>query len=248
MNLKQLLVYRANFFISVILMGAWVGAYVILIEVIFFHIDSLAGWSKGETLLILSFYYLLQNLSDLFFKDNIESFDDTVIHGELDFLIVKPAPTRMLAFFWRIRWDQVGSVIITLFLFTYAFQNLAQPLSPGYFLIGLSMVLVSFILYFSLLTMIASSTFWIGRNNSLRTIVFSITQLSRYPRQIYGKIFGLIFSSFIPMALLATIPAETALAQPIGILIAFFIGITILFSALSQWVWLRGLKRYSSAN
>jgi len=248
MNLKQLLAYRANFFISMILMGVWVSAYVVLVEVIFYHINSLAGWNKGQTLMILSFYYLLQNLSDMFFKDNIENFDDTMLRGELDFFIIRPASTRLLTFFWQMRWDHIGSMIMTLFLFIYAYKNLTEPLSISFFLIGISLVLVALILYFSILTLIASTSFWIGRNNSLRMLIFNVSQLARYPRQIYTQIIGTIFVYLIPIALLAAVPAEVALSKPPGIILAFFIGITILFWILSRIVWERGMRRYSSAN
>lgn len=248
LNLKKLFIYRASFFISLLLMSVWIFGYVILIEVIFYHTSSLAGWNKGEVLLILSFYYLIQNVSDIFFKENFENFGDSVRRGELDFKLVKPTPTRLLAFFWDMRFDHVASLLITIVLFIYSLQNIGTALNPFFFLIGFLYTILSLILYFSILSIIGTLTFWVERNETFNVLIFNVSQLSRYPRQIYRNLIGKILTFGIPLALIASIPAEVAVQFQNGSLPLFFMAISVVFYCISRLFWHYGLRRYTSAN
>lgn len=248
LNLKKLLIYRGSFYISLILMSVWVLSYVTLIEVIFYHTSSLAGWNKGQVLLIMAFYYFIQNIADIFFKDNMEDFGETVRRGELDFKITKPVSTRLLSFFWEMRFDHIAGLFVTTGLFIYAIKTLETPLSLGFFILSFAFVAVATLLYFSILSFIATLTFWIHRNETFNVLIFNISQLSRYPRQIYTNTVGRVLTFGLPVALLASIPAEVALVHKDGYLPLYFVAISIIFYILGRYFWKLGLRAYSSAN
>lgn len=247
-NIKKLLIYRVSFFISLLLMSVWVIAYVILIEVIFYHTTSLAGWNKGQVLLIMSFYYIIQNFSDIFFKDNFENFGESVRRGELDFKLVKPVSTRMLSFFWEMRFDHIAGIIISITLLFYSLRELHFSVSPWMLGFGLLFIIFSLILYYSILSIIGTLTFWVQRNDTFNTLIFNISQLSRYPRQIYINLIGKILTFGLPIALIASVPSEIALQFNNGLLPYFFIGITAFFYTSALLFWHYGLRRYTSAN
>ena len=222
LNLKKLFIYRISFVISLALMTIWVLADTLLIEVIFYHTNTLAGWDKGQVLLIMSFYYYVQNLSDMFFKDNFEEFGEKVRRGLLDFDIVKPVPTGLLAFFREMRFDHAAGLVITSGLFGYALHTLNKPLIFTDVLFGFGLILVSLVLYFAFLSCIASLTFFIQRTDTFYALIFNISQVSRYPRQIYTSIVGKILTFGLPLALIASIPAEVALhVQETGLVLFF---------------------------
>lgn len=248
LNFKKLLIYRASFYISLVLMTVWVCAYVTLIEVIFYHTPDLAGWKKGQVLLIMAFYYFVQNISDIFFKDNFEEFGESVRRGDLDFKIVKPASTRLLSFFWEMRFDHTAGLFVTTGLFIYALNSIKEPISIPFVLLAFGFVGVATLLYFSILSFIGTLTFWIHRNDTFNVLIFNISQLSRYPRQIYTHIIGKVLTFGLPLALLASVPAEIALRYKNGYLPLFFIAISIIFYLLSKAFWKLGLRAYTSAN
>ncbi len=243
-----MLIYRANFLISLVLMSMWVGAYAILVEVIFTYTKTLAGWSKGEVIVILAFYYLIQNISDIFFKDNIESFGQAVRRGELDFRITKPVSLRMLSFFWEIRFDQLAGVIVTGILFWYGISHLSYTPKMIHIAAGLAVTVASLIFYYSLLVIIASLTFWVEKTDTFNVLIFNMSQLSRYPRAMYTDIFGKFLTFVIPMGLMASVPAEIALKTVDYSWLAILVGLSALFYIISRVVWYYGIQRYTSAN
>lgn len=248
LNFKKMLAFRASFYISLVLMGMWVAAYAILIEVIFYYTKTLSGWTKGEVIIILAFYYLIQNIADIFFKDNIEHFGQAVRRGELDFRVTKPVSLRLLSFFWEIRFDQLAGLVITALLFWYGLANLSYVPTIVHTLAGIGVVCVSVVFYYSLLTIIASLTFWIEKTDTFNILIFNLSQLSRYPRAMYTDIFGKFLTFVVPMGLIASVPAEIALRSVDYTSLLVLLGLTAIFYLISRIVWYYGIRRYTSAN
>lgn len=248
LNIKKLLIYRASFYISFFLMLMWVGAYIVLVEVIFYITPSLAGWSKGEVLIILAFYYFIQNISDIFFKEGIEHFGQNVRRGELDFKIVKPASLRLLSFFWDMRFDHLAGMLVTVILFSYGTIHLPYTLSPIHVGLGIILLTFSIIFYYSILSIIATLTFWIEKNDTFNILIFNISQLSRYPRSIYTNFFGKLLSFGLPLALIASVPAEVALSSREPIMVITLAITSGVFYLISKIFWYHGVRRYTSAN
>lgn len=246
-NLKVLFTYRASFYISFVLNTVWVMSFLIFIEVLFTQIQTLAGLQKGQVLLIMSFYYLFQNIGDILYRENFESFSEQLRKGELDFALVKPASSRTLIFFHRMRFDFLASFLVTLLQCVYSISQLNTPVHPGFLIIGVLYSFVGAVLFFSILSIIATFTFWLIKNESLNSLIWNLSQVARYPRGIYLGIFGKFVTYLLPLALLANIPAEISLQFQENTLLAYFISITIFLLIFSKIFWDFGLKRYSSA-
>lgn len=229
-------------------MGMWVAAYFTLIEVIFYHTNTLAGWSKGQVMIIMSVYYYIQNISDIFFKDVLEDFGDVVRRGELDHLITKPTSVRLLAFFRGMRFDHLASLLATTAMMIYGTYQLTEPITFINVLAGMGLFLFSLLLYFSILSIISTIVFWVEKNETFSVLIFNVSQVSRYPRQIFTGVFGTVLTFGLPVALLASVPAEAVLGhgsmQPVLILMAT----SIIFFIISTVVWSYGLRQYTSAN
>lgn len=247
MNLKMLFIYRASFLISLVSNVLFVLSYILFIEVLFLHVDKIGNLAKGETLLVMAFFYLFQNLSDIFYRDNFERFSEDMRRGTLDMWISKPAPSRLLSFFHTMRFDYLSAIAITATQFWFAFQFIEKPFRIELFLAGILLSLVGVFLMFSIFSIISTCTFWIQKNETLYNVGWHLTQVARYPRNIYTKLARVLFTYIIPLSLIANIPTEITvnIADPQIILI--FIGMAIGLFYLSLWFWNFGLKRYTSA-
>jgi ABC-2 type transport system permease protein len=247
-NLKKLLEYRALFFIELFTMFLWASAYILLIEVIFLHTPVLAGWTKSQALFILAFYYCCQTIAEIFYIDNFERFALDLRRGTLDFYLIRPAPSRLLIFLQQMQFQDISHFIITISLFIYAIKNLPSALDPGYFILGLVLVLIpATILNFSVHCIVSTLAFWLEKNETLNTIMWNFRQVAKYPRQVYTGVFKNIFSFAIPFAIMASVPAEVAMKFPNGPFPVIFIALTVFFYYFARWFWNQGLKKYTSA-
>lgn len=247
-NFKYFLEYRISLLLSFFLTFFWILSYIVFVEVIFYNINTLAGLNKGQVLLIFSFYYLFQTIGNIIYRDNFEEFADNMRRGELDFILTKPVPHRMMIFCHKMRFDFLSSFVIVVFLMIYSYQNLDQPFEIIPFAIGCFYSIVGTIIFYCLLSMISSLAFWLNRNETLGVLIWNLSQISRYPRQIFNKMFAFILTFILPFALLASIPAEISLRLVEKEYLVYTIIVTVVIYSLSLLLWKLGIKRYSSAS
>ncbi len=246
-NLKVTLAYRVSLLISLVLNFFWVVSYVIFMEIIFRNVPTLGGMTKGETLLIMAFFYFFTNISDIFYRDSFEQFSEKMRSGYIDTWLTKPASSRMLMFLSNMRFDYLTAIGVTLALFSYAFAHMNTPPDFGLLAIGITLTLASHIIFFSILSIIATFTFWLQKNDALNVAAWHMTQVARYPRSIYTSFAKIAFTYIFPLALIANLPAEVSLNRATPDMLAIFIEATGLIYIISLLFWRWGLRRYTSA-
>jgi ABC-2 type transport system permease protein len=247
-NVKKSLIYRINFLITFIAMILWIGLYVVFFEVIFSHIDSLAGWEKEEVMIFLAFYYLFQGFRNIFYSDGFDGFGRKIRRGEIDPYLTKPASLQMLSFLQDVRFDHLIDLVMTGLLFLYIALAYDYSFSLPFLAMGILLCILGTLLFYGVLLMIASFVFYIEKLDSLNSIVWNITQVSRYPRQIYTKLGKIIFQFIFPIALITSIPAEMTLANNEWEVLIYFCVISVVALFLGNFFFSRGVKHYDSAN
>lgn|GEM_PF-2853617 len=248
MNIKMVVMYRKNFYISLVAIMFWMTIYVGLIEIIYGHTNEIAGWAKGEVLIILSFYYFITSIANFLFRENFENFGDKMRKGELDQFLTKPAAFQIQCFFARMRFDQISSPIIVLFLFWYGTSQMTAPLLLSHIIVGFLYALLSVGFFYHFLLLVATSTFYLEKADTLGSVMWNLSQIGRYPRQIFTGASRIFFQFIFPMALITSIPAEMFIGfERSQIHVLFFI-IVLGFCILAQLLFHTGIKRYSSAN
>ncbi len=246
-NLKVTLAYRASLLISLTLNFFWVVSYVVFMEIIFRNVPTLGGMTKGETLLIMAFFYLFTNISDIFYRDSFEQFSDKMRSGYIDTWLTKPASSRMLMFLSNMRFDYLAAIGITVALFMYAFAHIDTQPEWHLLTAGVALTFVGHIIFFSILSIIATFTFWLQKNDALNIAAWHMTQVARYPRSIYTSFAKIAFTYIFPLALIANLPAEISLNKATPDILILFVIATIIIYIISLSFWKWGLRRYTSA-
>jgi ABC-2 type transport system permease protein len=106
--------------------------------------------------------------------------------------------------------------------------------------------------------MLAATSVWLGRNQTLYDFWFYITSFSRYPMEIYqhgwGSILYVLFTFVVPVLVVVNVPARL-LAQPLAPqasvgwpLALFTLAATAGCLVVSRIVFLWALRSYRSAS
>ncbi|WDV46684.1 ABC-2 family transporter protein [Clostridiaceae bacterium M8S5] len=90
--------------------------------------------------------------------------------------------------------------------------------------------------------------FWFGKIYYARELVFSFKQAKKYPLDVFPKTFINIFTYFIPLAYLSTVPAKILLGKYNRPYFFLFIAIILLVINLVLFniLWKKALSRYNS--
>lgn len=253
--------FRANFLIDTVSSMSWVvmnlGFYILV-----FHYTPMlgagTGWGRNEFFVFLATTLLMNSLVSGLFLENAIEFSEQIRTGSLDFALVKPIDTQFLISLGRIEWSSIGPFFCGLGLMTYALAQLGRVPSPAEAVLYIFYLFCGVGIFYSLMTVMAASSVWLGRNQTLLDFWFYVTNFSRYPMEIYQGRFGtplrLAFTFLVPVLIAVNVPARI-LVRPLRLataadlfLPAFAVVATAASLAVSRWVFNRSLLSYRSAS
>lgn len=266
-SLVRNMLFRTNFLLESVTSVAWALMNFGLFWIIFKHTPSIGrdtGWGPYEFYVFLGTTWLINSTVQTFFMPNAEEFSDLIRSGGLDFALLKPIDTQFLISFRKIDWSGLANLLVGLALIILSLTHLTSRASHPWRLEPVTLLLYPFyilcgvaILY-SLMTCLAATSIWLGRNQNLYDFWFYITNFSRYPMEIYERGWGfplwLVFTFVIPVLVVVNVPARL-LAQPLTPravwewpLAGFTVLATVASLAISRWVFQRALLSYRSAS
>lgn len=266
-SLVRNMLFRTNFLLEAVTSVSWALMNVGFYWIIFQHTPSIGratGWQQYEFYVFLGTTWLINSIVQTFFMPNAEEFSDLIRSGGLDFALLKPIDTQFLISFRKIDWSGLANVLVALALLAISLAHLTSRTDPPWQWQPVTLLLYPFyiicgvVILYSLMTCLAATSIWLGRNQNLYDFWFYITNFSRYPMEIYERGWGfplwLVFTFVIPVLVVVNVPARL-LAQPLSPradwewpLAAFTVLATLASLLLSRWVFQRALLSYRSAS
>ena len=241
--------FRANFFLGILRQGLWLAAFIFLLEIIFSHTESIAGWQKPEALIILALSRIVEGIMDTFFTRNIADLPTIVQKGSFDFYLTKPSPVLFYTSFKQFYLHStIGHISGGLAVFLYALSQLDHQPNLSAWLIMILLVMTGLIIFYSLLILLASLVFYIERLEALWSFLQLMTEPLTVPFDVFPTTPRLALTYALPLAFIVFVPAQaiTGRLQMWQLPIAF--ALAAIFLILANLAWRAGLRRYSSAS
>ena len=243
LSFKRALAFRANLVFGSLMALATTAAAVVTVIVIYTQVDVLAGWSRGEVLVVVGCYQLLSGVLSTFIEPNVMWFDSRVRSGELDEILLKPVPSLYLATLGMQAPLGLAGIFFGLLVIGIGL--------PGHFdlvnlLTGTATLLSALVLLWATRVLIMLVSLWVP-SLTLDVMYDALWQFGRYPVTIYKQPVRTVLTSVIPIGLMTTSPA-IALTRGLELpLLALAVGAGLGSCSLVIWLWSRSLRRYTSA-
>jgi len=240
--------YRVEFLVEGVMAFFWMAWAVVPVLVVFDHRTSVAGWSFEQSLVVVGFFILMKGVLEGAVNPSLASVVEHIRKGTLDFVLLKPADAQFLvstAKFepWRLIDVLAGAVVLG-----YAFFRMGRaPTAPD---VGSALLLGACAVWtlYAVWILVVSAAFFVVKVDNLSFLFLSIFDAARWPVSIFTGFFRVLFTVVIPLALMTTYPAEALLGQlPLATLL-LALGGTVIFSACARLIWLRAIRRYTSAS
>ncbi len=186
---------------------------------------------------------------------NAEEFSELVRTGGLDFALLKPIDTQFLVSLTKVDWSGLSNFFFAAVLLGYSLVKMDFTPSLVQIVLYPIYVLCGVMILYSLMTALAATSVWLGRNQTLYDFWFYITNFSRYPMEIYAGPWGgplrMIFTFLIPVMVVVNVPARL-MAKPLSAENWWLAGFALLATAGSilgsRWLFQRSLEAYRSAS
>ena len=246
-NLKNEMVYRANFVLLVGMDLFFMGINVAFFAILYANVTTIGGWTFHKTLILVGSVGLVREAAYLLFRQGFLELGDYVRTGQFDALLVKPIrPNIHLGFRHVSLTESLGEGLMGMALVGYGFAHVGTGWAaiPLYVL----MLGVSLTIYYAFCLAVNSAVFWIIKSQELNSIVYTFMETARYPRDIYRGLGKAIFTFVIPISLIATVPASVLAGRLDWGLIALAVVVAVGMMAAAMAVWNVSLRHYSSAS
>ena len=243
------MVFRLSFFGAFFVDGSMFAIQLLLFDVLYGQIESIGGWQKGEMMIFVGTFSLINalNMSSFFF--GLISIPEKIRTGGLDQYITKPKSTLLRLSFESMDPGSLPLIALSLIILARGVSLLnAQPSFDaviGYILLVLLMTL----LWYDLMLLLRTIPFFFMSAATVHQIEESLLELSmKVPGVVFEGIWKVLFQVVLPYGLLATLPTQmlSGTLTPLGL--AWGCAVAMIFTLFALKLWKHGLSQYKSAS
>lgn len=245
--LHKEMIYRWNFFFSLVA-TMFIDVFgPIFIIVVYSLSPGLPGWNMYEFILMSGFFTLVMGVWHAFFSGISWLTTELVIHGIFDNILVRPYNTLIYLMTGGIDLEGFGEITVGIIIILFALSNLTTTITVVAVLYMLAILIFALIFTFSMSVFVAALSVKFTQATALLDLFYHTVEFGKYPITIYGITGRFLFTFIIPFGLAAFYPAQALLGFVDITLIAKLAAVSLSILLISILVWKHSLNAYSSA-
>lgn len=246
LNIAKQMEYRFNFILTSIIALIFSSISPLLQYLIFTQTKGFPGWNLEQMIMFQGVLLIVLGLQSLLFGELQWFISNLIWRGELDRLLLKPYPPIGIILASGFSLNSTGSILAGIIITVYSV--IRMQLCIGIFQIALFLVYIAvgLILSMALNVLFSCMVVVLVRLGRMDEIFGFLSRFGEYPLDIYSNALKFIFTTFVPFAVWAYIPAKILLGV-LDVSMIWSLACTILFFLGSLKLWSICLKKYSSA-
>lgn len=239
--------YRLDFFIEAVMSLFWTAAALIPLLALYERRPTIAGWSRGEALVVVGFFTALKGVLEGAIQPALSAVVEHVRKGTLDFVLLKPVDAQFLVSTSRLDAFKSVHVVAGLAVVGYALRTLGRAPSPLALLAASTLFAVGALLLYSLHLLVVALAFKVVKVDNLSFLFASIYDAARWPSSVFRGALAIVFTFVVPLTVMTTFPALALLGRLPLRALAFAVALGVAFAAISRVAFVRALAGYTSA-
>lgn len=243
-SLMNLMEYKFNFISGGTFELVWLFMYLIFIDTIFIHTETVNGWDKYRMLMLTFQGGLMDSVFTFLIVPGLKRLPEMINTGTLDFILLKPLNQRFTISFNEFDIPQIKNIIINITGLTYCFIKLNIRMTPLKLLLYILLSMNGFFLIYSIMFILMSLAFWFMRMDIVMGIGSELITIGNKPMQIYPKVIQKILTFVIPLFVCFNFPVLFIVKQLSVRAIFYAFILNLLFLLLSNFIFKKGVRRY----
>ncbi|MBI2552586.1 ABC-2 family transporter protein [Candidatus Uhrbacteria bacterium] len=240
------IVFRGAFYIDLFHAVLWLGLFFLVIEVFFSHTESIVGWTKGNLIVLLGIWSLLDDLASGTFWEGVKRIPTLVADGNMDFILTRPVDSQFLIAAERFRFSRVIPLIADIALISYGL-SIGSIGSLWTILLGFPIVIIAgYLTVLSVFYLLHTLGFWFLRIDNIWALYEGIENIGKYPLDVFGRHIKLVSLTVVPLTVMFTLPAEALVGFLSGAEVINALLVSALFLWLTRKFYQYSVRRYSS--
>lgn len=210
--------------------------------------ESLNGWGRGDLLAAVGVYTMVTGIINMIVVPATTRFSREIRMGEFDYVLLRPVAPRTLVTVRNLDVWALVDVAVGVAVIAVAVPDMTRPVGAGAIAAFVALLVVGSVIAYSMWFAIAAITFWTFEGLYLHNFFYYIGRAAQFPIAIYPTWLRIGLTAVIPIGIAITAPAEAITSRlTVGTVIAATV-VAVVTSALSRWIWNRGVRAYSGAS
>lgn len=238
--------YRGDLVIGTIVTTIWLGISIAPVLVVALHTDDANGWDLPRLLFLQAVWYLLDAVVWVFLIANVGYWEEQVRLGVLDGLLLRPVNSLVLCSLGRIWVPDLPKIALAFALGVVAVTMGGGPVGWVNSVAAAASIASAVVLMWALGVLVNYKTLTHVRFDGWAAL-FAAQNLARVPVPFYGQVLRVVLTAVVPIAFLATVPAQVFFGDVTPWLGLVSVGLAVGAARLASFLWRRELARYAGA-
>ena len=240
--------YRGDFLIEGVMSVGWLLITLLPLYVLYAERPAVGGWTMPEALVVLAYFTGVKGVLEGIVSPSFVDLVERIRSGAFDYVLLKPIDAQAMISVSRFEPWKMFDVLGALAIVTYAFVELGAPPTLPDLALGVALFVAGVLAMYSLWILCAAAAFWVVRLDNLTFLLGAIFDTARWPVTIFPRVWRIVFTFVIPLALMTTYPAQALLGQLRAETALGVCGGALGLLVLSRLVWRKAIRSYTSAS
>jgi ABC-2 type transport system permease protein len=249
-SLVQEMMFKLNFLLWIVVEALWFALQLAFMGVLYSHTESIGGWTKWEVILLSGCSQFLMQLVSIFFMTNLTNLSELIRTGKLDFFLLLPVNARFLISTRKFEVGNCVNALLGLAVIVWALVKLNYLPTAAQIFGFAALCGAGVVIHYSLMCLLATTAFWTVRSQGIVWGYYNLFNIARLPDSAFPRgVFKAVFTFALPMLLVSNVPSKLLvgrLSSPWEMVL--LVAMALAGFALSEWVWRRALRQYTSAS
>lgn len=244
-NLRGLMSYKIDFLVSFFggLLSQTIG--LLFLVVLFGNIPAVAGWNVYEVAMLYGYMFFAEGVLTLSFQGTNNMWK-LIRRGSFDRFLLRPLSVPLQIYGLQTNLAGLGTGVTGLAVIFYSMYQLEMKLSlPEILLFILSLILGSVIRININFTCSCFAVIYKGA--TIRSMIYKLQDMAKYPITIYPRSFQIILLSLIPFAAISYIPTAVFLDKLSFVYYLILPFATLLSIFMRRWTFNKALEKYEGS-
>lgn len=249
LRFHNLMVFRLDFFGPFFVDGSMFVIQLMAFQAIYANVDAIGGWSRGEMMLYIGTFSLLNALNMTIYFFGVISIPWKVRNGELDLYLTKPVSPLFRLTFEQINPGSVPLILMSICIILFGIKNAGLVLTWENIVAYCFWIVIMAVLYYETEVVLRSISLYVVSAANLERIEDAgLSLCMQLPGIAFYGVYKVLFYLVLPYGIMATLPVQSMIGE-MNIKLAFFgVGVVVLYTFLTRFLWKNGLKHYNSAS
>ncbi len=249
MKLSRMMVFRLSFFGAFFADATFFLVHVLTFSVIYGQVDSIGGWSRGQTLIFVGTFSMINGLNMVIYFFGVLDVPRKIREGVLDLYITKPGNTLLRLTFEEMNPGSLPLLLLSGGIVAWGVSLEGVRVTPPLVLGYSGMVLLMTLLYYDMEVILRTIPFFVISATSIERLEGDMLTLNfMVPGVVYKGFFKVLFCFVLPYGVMATVPTQLLSKTLTAFGLVHALCATAAFTAFTLWFWRFGLKHYKSAS